>query len=139
MMLSKNFTLKELTVTHTGLPNMPNEEQICNLRTLCKGVLQPTRDIYGKPILVTSGFRSPEVNSKVGGSRTSAHPLGGAADLVAQVPLSIRRQENKKIYEIIRDNCEYRQLIWEKGDYTGPDWVHVEYRVGDNKKQELRL
>lgn len=137
--LTDNFTLEEMTVTNTGIPNRPNKEQIANLQTLCTMVLQPTREIYGAPIIVTSGFRSPKVNRAVGGSKTSAHPEGRAADVRSDAPYKIRRQENKKIYEIIRDNFEYRQLIWEGGNDEGPDWVHVEYKEGDNKKQQLRL
>ena len=68
---------------------------------LCTMVLQPTREIYGAPIIVTSGFRSPKVNRAVGGSKTSAHPEGRAADVRSDAPYKIRRQENKKD---IRDN-----------------------------------
>ena len=130
MKLSKNFSLSEFLVTSTGIENIPTKEVIENLRKLCVNVLQPLRDMYGKPIIITSGYRSPEVNKAVGGSKTSGHMLGTAADITGG-----NRLINKNLYILIRDNFEYRQLINEY-DYS---WVHVEYREGDNKKQELKI
>lgn len=86
MRLSKNFTLDEMLVSQTaarhGIDNTPNEQQIQNLRELCKGVLQPLRDEVKKPIFVSSGFRCWELNTLIGGSKTSAHVSGNAADFV---------------------------------------------------------
>lgn len=126
--LSRNFSLNEMLITSTGIPNIPTYKEINNMKLLVQNVLQPLRDYMGIPIIVTSGFRSKAVNSAVGGSKTSGHMLGTAADITAG-----HKTLNKKIYNYIRDNCEYRQLINEY-DYT---WIHVEYREGDNKKQEL--
>ena len=85
MQLSKNFHLFELIVSQTaaraGLDNRPNMQAQKNLDRLCDTVLQPLRDAIGKPIIVTSGYRSPEVNRRVGGSSTSAHCYGCAADI----------------------------------------------------------
>ncbi|TQE63716.1 D-Ala-D-Ala carboxypeptidase family metallohydrolase, partial [Leptospira noguchii] len=81
MNLSKNFTLSELTVTQTGLPNVPDERQIVNLKRLCETILEPLREAIGKPIEINSGFRSPAVNRKVKGSVTSQHMAGEAADI----------------------------------------------------------
>lgn len=126
--LSRNFSLNEMLITSTGIPNIPTNKEIKNMKLLADNVLQPLRDYMGIPIIVTSGFRSKAVNDAVGGSKTSGHMLGTAADITAG-----HKTLNKKIYKFIRDNCEYRQLINEY-NYT---WVHVEYREGDNKKQEL--
>lgn len=86
MRITKNFTLKELTHSSTavakGLKNIPGEEETENLITLANKLLQPLRDILGKSIMVTSGYRSPEVNKAVGGVPTSQHMKGEAADLV---------------------------------------------------------
>ncbi|EMO99217.1 peptidase M15, partial [Leptospira santarosai str. 200702252] len=71
MNLSENFTLPELTVTGTGLPNIPDERQIVNLKRLCETILEPLRKAIGKPIQINSGYRSPAVNRKVRGSITS--------------------------------------------------------------------
>ena len=79
--LSPHFTLEELTVTKSGLSNIPNTEQINQLRILCRDILEPLRDYVGSSIIVDSGFRSPYVNKAVGGVITSQHILGQAADI----------------------------------------------------------
>lgn len=81
MRLSANFTLSELTRTATGLPNEPEQWQVDNLRRLCQNVLQPLRERLGRPVHIKSGFRSEEVNEAVGGSPTSQHCFGYAADI----------------------------------------------------------
>ena len=130
MKLSKNFSLSEFLVTSTGIDNTPTKEVIDNIQKLVDNVLQPLRELYGKPIIITSGYRSPKVNKAVGGSKTSGHMLGTAADITAG-----HKTLNRNLYILIRDNFEFRQLINEY-DYS---WVHVEYREGDNKKQLLKI
>lgn len=131
MQLSKNFTLAELTVTQVSAENEPSSLQIEALRKLVENVLQPLRDAYGKPIRVNSGFRSLAVNKKVGGSATSSHCKGEAADLSCD--------NNAAIFRIIREQLEFDQLIWEAGDDHQPAWVHVSYREGNNRHQVLRM
>jgi hypothetical protein len=137
MNLSPNFTLAEMTKSETALrhdmPNEPGEKEIGNLKVLCEKVLQPIRDHYGKGVKVNSGFRHPEVNAKVGGSKTSDHCLGQAADIeIPGVP-------NAELAAWIRDNLEFRQLILEFYTPGIPDsgWVHVSYVAEDNKKQVM--
>ncbi len=81
MQLSEHFTLAELTKTNTGIDNTPDNEAVMNLKRLCTMVLEPLRTHINKPIIVNSGYRSFEVNVKVGGSRTSSHMNGLAADI----------------------------------------------------------
>jgi zinc D-Ala-D-Ala carboxypeptidase len=85
MNLSANFTLKELTksdtATRLGLDNTPNDAALENLKTLCEKVLQPVRDHFGKSVTVNSGYRSPESNAAVNGSKSSDHCKGMAADI----------------------------------------------------------
>lgn len=131
MILSKNFTLEELTVTNSKLPNKPNEEQIQSLKNLVKNVLQPLRDIYGKPIKVNSGFRSFAVNKTIGGATTSQHCKGEAADLDCT--------DNSELFSIIREHLDFDQLIWESGDDIQPNWVHVSYKPKGNRKEVLRM
>ena len=131
MRLTENFSLAELTVTSTGLPNQPNALQLENLKALAKKVLQPVRDLYGQPITVNSGFRSVSVNISVGGSKTSQHCKGEAADLDCD--------DNAVLFKLIRENLEFDQLIWEGGNDTAPDWVHVSYSTIRNRKQVLRM
>lgn len=137
MNLTKNFTLQEMIKSETalrrGLENEPGETEIANLKLLCEKVLQPVRDHFGKGVKVNSGFRHPEVNAAVGGSRTSDHCQGQAADI------EIPGVANAELAEWIKDNLEYRQLILEFYTPGIPDsgWVHVSYDPADLKKQVL--
>jgi zinc D-Ala-D-Ala carboxypeptidase len=135
--LTKNFSLAELTKSETALrhdmDNTPGPVEIANLTDLAGKVLQPVRDHFGKGVKVNSGFRHPEVNAKVGGSKTSDHCKGQAADIeIPGVP-------NAELAEWIKDNLEFRQLILEFYTPGIPDsgWVHVSFVAGDNKKQVM--
>ena len=137
MKLTENFTLAEMTKSETALrydmDNTPGEAEIANLKLLAENVLQPVRNHYKRGVKVNSGFRHPEVNAKVGGSKTSDHCRGQAADIeIPGVP-------NAELAEWIRDNLEFRQLILEFYTPGVPDsgWVHVSYVAGDNKKQVM--
>ena len=137
MKLTANFSLEELTKSETALrfdlDNEPNDEQLANLVALCECVLQPVRDHFGKGVKVNSGLRTPEVNAKVGGSKTSDHCKGMAADI------EIPGIANAELAQWITDNLEFRQVILEFYTPGIPDsgWVHVSYNSGDNKKQVL--
>jgi len=137
MNLSANFSLKELTrsdtATRLGIDNTPDEEAIDNLKTLCDKVLQPVRDHFGKSVTVNSGYRSPATNKATGGSSTSDHCKGQAADIeISGVP-------NAELAQWIMDNLEYTQLILEFYTPGIPDsgWVHVSFDSANLKKQEL--
>jgi hypothetical protein len=137
MNLTANFTLAEMTKSETALrhdmDNTPGEAEIANLKALAENVLQPVRDHFGKGVKVNSGFRHPEVNAKVGGSKTSDHCQGQAADI------EIPGVANADLAQWIVDNLEFRQVILEFYTPGIPDsgWVHVSYVEGDNKKQVL--
>ena len=94
-------------------------------------VLDPLREWWGKPLIVSSGYRCPELNAAVKGSRTSQHMSGQAADIDTG-----DRQQNKLLFEYIKKNLPYDQLI----DESNFAWVHVSYRAdGNNRKQVLKL
>lgn len=137
MNLTANFSLHEMTKSETalrmGLDNTPGEAEIENLRLLCEKVLQPIRDHYGKGVKVNSAYRSPESNSAVGGSKTSDHCKGMAADI------EIPGVANADLAQWIMDNLEYTQLILEFYTPGVPDsgWVHVSFDPTQLKKQEL--
>jgi zinc D-Ala-D-Ala carboxypeptidase len=137
MKLSPNFSLAEMIKSETALrkelDNTPGDEEIANLTALAVNVLQPVRDAFNKGVKVNSGFRHPEVNAAVGGSRTSDHCKGQAADI------EIPGVANADLAQWIVDNCEFRQVILEFYTPGIPDsgWVHVSYVEGDNKKQVL--
>jgi len=129
MRLSRDFILSEFTDTDTGLPNNPSQEEIRNLKLLVQKVLQPVRDKFGV-INVTSGFRSPGVNSAVGGSATSDHVHGRAAD--------IQCEDMATVFKYIRKNLPFKQLIWEFGTDAQPKWIHVAYDANNNKGEVLK-
>ena len=131
MKLSENFTLAELTDTDTGIANNPSQGEINNLKLLVQKVLQPVRDKFGV-INVTSGFRSPEVNSapSVKGSATSDHLYGRAAD--------IQCEDMAAVFNYIRKKLPFKQLIWEFGTDAQPKWIHVAYDVNNNKGEVLK-
>lgn len=133
--ISKNFTLDELCASETakkmGINNVPNQEQICNLCALTHHVLQPLRDAMGKAITINSGFRSVELNRKVGGQKNSQHLKGEAADI------AIGTIENgEKMIAIIK-KLPFDQLIWERNT-SNVYWIHVSYRSdGQNRHQYI--
>ena len=130
MRLSENFDLSEFTRTNVKANNTPENIHLENIKALTENILQPVRKIYGKSITITSGFRSSEVNKKVGGAATSQHSKGEAADLVCE--------DKAKLFEIIKSLDNFDQLIWEYGNDKSPDWVHVSYSKSRCRKQILR-
>ena len=137
MNLSPNFTLSEMTKSETalrhGMDNTPGDTEIANLKLLAEKVLQPIRDHYKRGVKVNSGFRHPDVNARVGGSRTSDHTRGMAADI------EIPGVANAELAEWVQQNLDYTQLILEFYTPGIPDsgWVHVSYDPANLKKQEL--
>ena len=135
MKLSQHFDLSEFTRSESakreGLDNTPTAEHLQNLRVLCEKVLEPIRLKYGS-INISSGYRGKMLNHFIGGSVNSDHCLGRAADLdMDDVGSGVT---NKEIFEYIKDNLEFDQLINEF-NYS---WVHVGYRQGANRKQVLK-
>lgn len=127
----KYFTLDELTRTNKPIKNTPTMKEVENLEFLVDLILDPARENLRKPITVSSGFRNPEVNRAVGGSSTSQHLKGEAADLTCY--------DNKKLFEIIRQQGKFDQLIWEYGTDREPAWVHVSVsKYGRNRREVLR-
>ena len=137
MKLTQNFSLSELTrsqtATRKGIVNQPDDEQLANLVALCENVLQPIRDHFGTSVRISSGLRVPELNAAIGGSTTSDHCKGMAADI--EVP-PIDNLELARWVE--GSGLAFRQLILEYYDGT-PDsgWIHVSYNPADNKRQVL--
>ena len=124
---------KSETALRFGMDNTPKSSEINNMRVLCEEVLQKVRDYYGMGVKVNSGFRHPLVNAKVGGSATSDHCKGMAADI------EIPGIANADLAQWIKDNLQFRQLILEFYTPGVPDsgWVHVSYDPNDLKNQVL--
>lgn len=130
----KYFTIQELTNSDTakkkGIKNVPNDKELQNLIRLVENVLDPLRETYGKPIVITSGFRSKELNKAVGGAKTSQHTLGEAADIRS---VADTKEENMKLFKLAQ-SLPFDQLINEY-DY---DWVHISYS-DRNRHQILNI
>ena len=130
----KWFTFDELTHSDTaiarGIDNTPTEEAKKNLTQLVDKILDPLRDMYGKPIYVNSGYRSEALNKAVGGSKTSGHLLGTAADIDTRT-----KAGNKVIFDLIKRNFTFDQLIDEK-DYS---WIHIDFNPKRLRNQILHL
>ena len=136
MNLSPNFTIAELTRTSTGLPNVPTDEHMVALTALCSTLLEPVRARFG-PVSIHSGYRSAAVNAKIGGSETSQHMRGEAADL--HVP-------GHSLIEVFRwivteSQLPYGQVILEGHTPAEPSWIHLSlgepWRVGSSCRQAL--
>ena len=128
MKLSKNLSLAEVTKSNTakrlGINNTPDDWVTENLRKVAEHIFQPVREHFGRPIYVSSGYRSPELNAAIGGSKRSQHVEGRALDLDADV---FGRCTNGEIFRWLLNNVTFDQLIWEFGDDDNPDWVHVSF------------
>ena len=133
MLLSKNFSLLELTKSQTaerrGIENKPTAEHIENMVALCENILQPVRDQYGS-FIVSSGYRCPELCIAIGSSKDSQHAKGQAADF------EVSGVSNYKLASWIEENLEFDQLILEcfTGGNTG--WIHCSY-VPDGRRETL--
>ncbi|MGL5692066.1 MAG: D-Ala-D-Ala carboxypeptidase family metallohydrolase [Bacteroidales bacterium] len=136
--ITTNFSYKEFTKSNTatakGIDNRATDEIKGRIKKLTIKILQPLRDYMDVSCTINSGFRCKELNTVLKGATNSRHMKGTAADITFGT-----LELNKKAYTWIKDNCVYRQLIWEKGDDSGPSWIHVEYDEFDNKCQVLRI
>ena len=138
-MVSKNISYKEATHSTTakrlGIDNTPNAEQFSSMVYVAENVFQPIREHFGTPIYVSSFFRSEGLNKAIKGSINSTHKKGEAMDLDADVYGGVT---NAQIFNYIKDNLEFDQLIWEFGTDDEPAWVHVSLSKRNNRNQILR-
>lgn len=139
MRLSKNLTLKEAiksnTASRLGIDNTPEQWEINNLQAVAENVFQPIRDHFGVPIGVSSGYRCKKLNKAIGGSKYSQHMIGEALDLDADI---YGKVTNAEIFNYIKDNLEWDQMIWEFGDDEEPNWVHVSYKEAGNNRRQIK-
>lgn len=140
MKLSKNLDLSEVTRSESakrnGIDNLPTPQHLENLKKLAVNIFQPIRDHFKVPIRISSGYRSEKLNRLLPGtSITSQHCSGEAVD----IDMDGTKIKNKQIFDFIKDNLEFDQLIWEFGTNENPDWVHVSYEsTGKQRKQILK-
>jgi zinc D-Ala-D-Ala carboxypeptidase len=137
-MISKHITLKEATQSATAtrlkIDNTPSAEVLANMKLVAEKCFEPLREWYGKPIIINSFYRSPALNKAVKGAKNSDHLKGMAIDLDAG-----SNSENLKLFNWLKNNVEFKQLIHEYGDKSGPEWVHISYDPTDLRTQLLYI
>ena len=139
MQISKHLSLAEVSRSETakrkGINNTPSGEHLENFKKLAENIFEPIREHFGVPIHISSGYRSKELNAAVGGSLSSQHCQGEAID----IDMDGTSITNAQIFNYIKDNLNFDQMIWEFGNDSNPDWVHVSYEsTGKQRKQILK-
>jgi hypothetical protein len=139
MQLSKNLSLAEMTISYEakrrGISNNPTQDHLANMKKLSDNVFQPIREHFKSPIRISSGYRSLALNKAIKGAATSQHCSGEAMD----IDMDGTSITNAQIFNYIKDNLVFDQLIWEFGTDKNPDWVHVSYESnGKQRKQILK-
>ena len=126
-MISKHISYKEGVYSNTairrGINNDPNDEQLENMELIAEEVFEPLRVWVDGPIKINSFFRSPELNTAIGGSGKSQHCKGQAID----IDDTFGKATNAEMYHWIKENLNFDQMIWEFGDDDNPAWVHISY------------
>ena len=141
MKISEHLDLSEVirseSAKRAGINNMPTEEHIRNLKLLAENIFEPIRANFRIPIRISSGYRSKSLNSYIAGSMTSQHCKGEAIDIdMDGNPHGIT---NAQVFEYIKNNLPFDQLIWEFGNDNNPDWVHISYvSESENRKRVLK-
>ena len=126
-MISKHISDKEGVYSRTALrrdiDNTPTKDHKINMVELAENIFEPLRMYVGGPIKINSFYRSPELNKAIGGSSKSQHCNGQAID----IDDTFGRMSNAEMYEFIKENLDFDQMIWEFGNDSNPNWVHISY------------
>ena len=138
MKLTENLSLAEVTKSATAIrmsiANTPSATHLIALKEVSKNIFQPCREHFGKPLAVTSGYRSEALNEAINGSKNSQHSKGEALDLDADV---FGGFSNAELFNYIKSSLDFDQLIWEFGNNNNPDWVHCSYKTQGNRNEVL--
>jgi zinc D-Ala-D-Ala carboxypeptidase len=133
--ISKHISFKEATESYTakrkGIENIPNDYQLTNMVGVAENVFEPLRKWVGGPIKINSFFRSVDLNKAIGGSSKSQHCEGRAID----IDDVYEYKTNAEMFDYIKSNLDFDQLIWEFGTEQNPDWVHVSYVSADENRR----
>ena len=137
-MISKHISYKEgvysTTALRRNIENKPNEEQLANMKLIGEKIFEPLREYVGGPIKINSFFRGADLNKAIGGSTRSQHCKGQAMD----IDDTFGYKTNAQMYDFIKHNLDFDQMIWEFGDDDNPNWVHVSY-VSPEKNRQVCL
>lgn len=132
--ISYNEGVRSQTATRKDIDNTPGDSELASMRLLAEKVFEPLREEFDTPIYISSFFRSKKLNKKIGGSTTSQHCKGQAMDLDADVYEGVT---NTEIFDYIKNNLDFDQLIWEFGTAFKPDWVHVSYVSPEQNRNRI--
>ena len=137
-MISKHVSYKEgvysTTATRLGIDNTPGDDQLHFMELIAEKVFEPLRKWVGGPIKINSFYRSPELNKAIGGSSKSQHCKGQAMD----IDDTLDKVTSAEMFNWIKENLDFDQMIWEFGDDDNPNWVHVSY-VSEEKNRNRCL
>ena len=137
-MISEHISYREgvysITATRLGINNTPEDDQLHFMEIIAEEVFEPLRVWVGGPIKINSFYRSPELNTAIGGSKTSQHCKGQAMD----IDDTFGKATNAEMYHWIKENLDFDQMIWEFGDDDNPIWVHISY-VSEDKNRNRCL
>lgn len=127
--ISWNEAFGSATAKKLKIKNIPNENQLANMKTLAEELFEPLREKVGEPIIVNSFFRSEELNKAISGAVATSQHIDGCA-----IDLDATGVTNCELFYIIKNELDYDKLIWELGDDNNPAWIHVSYVKGNNRK-----
>ena len=137
-MISEHISYKEgvysITATRRGIDNTPGDDQLHFMEIIAEKIFEPLRKWVGGPIKINSFYRSPELNTAIGGSKTSQHCKGQAMD----IDDTLGKATNAEMFNWIKENLDFDQMIWEFGDDDNPNWIHVSY-VSEEKNRNRCL
>tara|TARA_R100001443_G_scaffold24077_1_gene36203 strand:- start:151 stop:612 length:462 start_codon:yes stop_codon:yes gene_type:complete len=130
--ISWTEAIRSNTAKKHEIENIPNQSQIVNMKSIAKNIFEPLRTWANEPIRINSFFRSPELCIKIKSKPTSQHTKGQALDIDA-----MGEKTNGELFEYIKENLNFDQLIWEHGDNENPDWIHVSYVDNVNNRNRI--
>lgn len=139
MNISKHISYREgvksNTATRLGLDNTPGDYELSNMELIAERLFEPLRAWVGGPVKINSFYRSKELNLAIGGSHRSQHCQGRAIDLDD----TFGYKTNAEMYEYIKQNLNFDQMIWEFGNDKNPDWVHISYVSEDQNRNRCLI
>ena len=137
--ISKHISYKEAVKSNTAMrlniDNTPGAYEITNMNGIAHNIFEPLREWVGGPIKINSFFRCVELNKAIGGSSKSQHCQGRAID----IDDTYGHKTNAEMYEWVKENLDFDQMIWEFGDDDNPDWVHISYVSEDKNRNRCLL
>ena len=131
--ISYQEAIRSNTATRRGINNTPGDYEVTNMVGVAENIFEPLRQWVGGPIKINSMFRCEELNTAIGGSSRSQHCQGRAID----IDDTFGHKTNAEMFNYIKENLNFDQLIWEFGTNDNPDWVHVSYISKEENRNRI--